>query len=423
MMNKNYFKDKKVLVVGLGSSGYAAACLASDLGAKVSVTERDINETIQIYADRLKPRHVKLQLGRHSEPFVKDNDLVILSPGVDNKSLPVIWADSYNIPMISEIELAWLVCPAKIIAITGTNGKSTVTTLIGEVLKRANMRVHVCGNIGNPFSGEVRSMQAEDYVSLEVSSFQLERIQTFKPKISVILNFTTDHLDRYDNIEGYLEAKKRIFMNQTEDDYVVLNHADPILRDLVKEINANTVYFNTSSKQNPNYSAITAVADILGIDMNIADEAFRNFKGLEHRLEYVAALNNIEFINDSKATNVDSTLWALENIDKPIILIAGGKDKGLKFDIIKDLLRAKVKCLILIGEIKQRLREEFKDMIVDIYESESLQEAVRLAYSKAKGRDCILLSPMCSSFDMFSNFEDRGSVFKQAVRNLINSHE
>jgi UDP-N-acetylmuramoylalanine--D-glutamate ligase len=278
--------------------------------------------------------------------------------------------------------------------------------------------VHICGNIGNPFSVEIEKMKAEDYVSLEVSSFQLERIATFKPKISVILNFTPDHLDRYNNIKEYLEAKKRIFMNQDEEDYLVLNYADYTLRDLAKEAKAKVIYFGTSEGLNPNYQAVMAVAVILGISQDTVNSVLNNFRGLEHRMEYVAELNGIEFINDSKATNIESTFWALKNINKPIILIAGGRDKGLKFETIRDIVRDKVKLLILIGEAKMKLRQALKD-VVDIKESDFLEEAVRLAFHNTKKGDCVLLSPMCASFDMFANFEERGNIFKKAVRELI----
>lgn len=418
MKNQGYFKGKKVLVVGLARSGYAAATLLSNLGAEVSVTDMDTSEHIKANAKKLKSKNIAIELGRHSEGFIKDNDLIVLSPGVNNKSEAVILANSYDIPIISEIELAWLICPAKIIAVTGTNGKTTVTALIGRVLQANNIPVHICGNIGNPFSVEVEKMKAEDYVSLEVSSFQLERIATFKPKISVILNFTPDHLDRYNNIKEYLEAKKRIFMNQDEEDYLVLNYADYTLRDLAKEARAKVIYFGTSEGLNPNHQAVMAVAVILGISQDTVNSVLNNFRGLEHRMEYVAELNGIEFINDSKATNIESTFWALKNINKPIILIAGGRDKGLKFETIRDIVRDKVKLLILIGEAKTKLKQAFKD-VVDIKESDFLEEAVRLAFHNAKEGDCVLLSPMCASFDMFANFEERGNIFKKTVRELI----
>lgn len=421
MINQELFKGKNILVVGLGSSGYAASCLLSDLGAKVSVTDYRANDALSTSALELEARNVKVQLGKHSDDFVKGKDLVVLSPGVDNMAGPVLWAESQNIPIISEIELAWILCPATVIAVTGSNGKSTVTTLIGRVLEAAGKKTFILGNIGNPFSAEVARMEDQDFVSLEVSSFQLERIRDFKPKISLILNFNPNHLDRHRDLEEYLTAKKRIFMNQDKDDYAVINFLDPKLQALACEIKARVVYFNTSSDVNPNYSAVMAVAEILGIKPSVINNVIKNFKGLEHRLEFVAELQGVEFVNDSKATTIESTLWALKNINKPILLIAGGRNKGLKFEVIRDYVAAKAKSVILIGETRNELRKILKN-VVDTRESDSLEEAVRTAFRIAKKGDCVLLSPMCASFDMFANFEERGRVFKETVTNLIKEH-
>lgn len=405
-------------VVGLARSGVAVASLLYDLGAKVSITDNSINDLTKNNAHKLKSKHIQIELGKHSQEFIKDTDLVVLSPGVDNSSLPVVWAQSFRIPIISEIELAWELCPATVIAVTGTNGKTTVTILIGKIIEAWGKRVHICGNIGNPFSGQVSSMEASDFVSLEVSSFQLEKIVKFKPKISVILNFTCNHLDRYKHMQEYLEAKKRIFMNQDKSNYLILNYRDPVLKNLAKETKAQVAYFNQSSRLNPNYSAVIAVGSILGIDKKICRDVFANFKGVEHRLEYVGQLNGVEFINDSKATTVDSTIWALNNINKPIILIAGGRDKGLDFSVLKDFLGNRVKRLILIGEAKEKIKQAL-GLSIPIREAESLEGALDIAWLQAEAGDCILLSPMCASFDMFTNFEERGDRFKRAVRKLI----
>jgi UDP-N-acetylmuramoylalanine--D-glutamate ligase len=392
--------------------------LLDDLGAKVSVTDKSSCATTQEYANKLKARPIEIELGSHSQAFIKGTDLVVVSPGVDNHSLPVVWAESLRIPIISEIELAWVLCPATIIAVTGTNGKTTVATLVGRILEASGRRVFVCGNIGNPFSGQVNLMQPQDFVSLEVSSFQLERIDKFKPKIAVMLNFSCNHLDRHKDIEDYLKAKKRIFLNQDKNDYLVLNKDDPILRGLAKEASAKLVYFNQSRNLNPNYSAVMVVADILGIDKKIVLDVLANFKGVEHRLEYVGQLNGIEFINDSKATTVESTVWALDNIARPVILIAGGRDKGLDFRQLRSSLGKKVKSVILIGEAKEKIKQALAD-ILSISEADSLPQAIKLAWSQAEKGDSILLSPMCASFDMFANFEERGNCFKQAVKELI----
>jgi len=417
MINTDYFRDKKVTVVGLARSGLACANLLFDLRAEVSVTDNQDNDLTRSNASKIKSKEIKVELGKHSQEFIRGRDLLVISPGVPNDALPVIWASAFNIPIISEIELAWVLCPAAIIAVTGSNGKTTVTALIGKILEAQGKKVFVCGNIGNPFSGELEIMREGDFVSLEVSSFQLERIVNFKPKISVMLNFSINHLDRYKNMQEYLEAKKRIFMNQDKTDYLVLNFQDGVLRELAKETKAEVVYFPGEDKLNPNQAAVLAVGSILGIEKELILGVFREFKGIEHRLEYVLEINSIKFINDSKSTTVDSALWALENIQSPIILIAGGKDKGVDYGAILDLARKKVKEVILIGEAKKKIASAFKGAL-SIDEAATLEEAVAKAFSKARAGDCVLLSPMCSSFDMFSSYEERGNIFKKAVYGL-----
>jgi UDP-N-acetylmuramoylalanine--D-glutamate ligase len=260
-------------------------------------------------------------------------------------------------------------------------------------------------------------MKEKDFVSLETSSFQLENIKTFKPKISVILNFSQNHLDRYKNMQEYFQAKKRIFMNQDENDYLVLNAQDPALNGLAWETNAQAVYFYKTGDSNPNQAAVIKVASLLNIDKELCLEVFRNFKGVEHRLEYVVDFSGITFINDSKSTTVDSTIWALNNISRPILLIAGGKDKGSDYSMALGQLHGKVKEVILIGQAKEEIKKVFIGHL-PIREASTLEEAVRISFAKAQSGDCVLFSPMCSSFDMFSDYEERGRVFKKAVLNL-----
>ncbi|MFH1458318.1 MAG: UDP-N-acetylmuramoyl-L-alanine--D-glutamate ligase [Candidatus Omnitrophota bacterium] len=417
MRNTDYYKNKKVVVVGLGRSGVACVNLLWDLGADVSVTDYKDDDSTRAHRLKLKSKAIKAELGRHSQEFVIDKDLLIISPGVPSDASPILWAKQENTLIISEIEFAWSLCPGEIIAITGSNGKTTVTTLIGRILSSSGKQVFICGNIGNPFSQEVRRIREKDFVTLEVSSFQLENIVTFKPKISVILNFTRNHLDRYKNMQEYLEAKKRIFENQDKFDYVVLNQDDPVLRDLAKETKARPIFFSQTKELNPNQAAVVAVGSILGIDQESVLRVLRDFKGIEHRLEQVAEINHIRFINDSKATTADSALWALNNIQAPVILIAGGKDKGVDYGIILGQARQKVKEVILIGEAKEKIAQVLKDTL-SIEEAGSLEEAVLKAYRKAVPGDSVLLSPMCSSFDMFSGYEERGNVFKKAVSSL-----
>ena len=420
MRNTSRYKNKKILIAGLARSGLSCANLLYDLGSIVSITDNNDNEVTRLNASRLKSKQIKLELGRHTKEFMRDAQLLIISPGVDNQALPVIWAQESGIPIISEIELAWDLCPATVIAVTGSCGKTTVTTLLGKILEASGKNVFVCGNIGTPFSLEVEKMQEGDFVSLEISSFQLERIKRFKPKISVILNFTRNHLDRYSNMQEYLEAKKRIFLNQDNQDFLVLNSDDAALSDLAKETAAQVVYFKESASLNPNQAAVLSVGSILGIDKELISKEFSSFRGIEHRMELVAEINNIRFINDSKATTADSAAWALKNTEAPVILIAGGKDKGVDYRVISELARQKVKGLILIGEAKDKIREALGDFLSVRY-ADSLEHAVSQAYYLAKPGDTVLLSPMCSSFDMFSSYEERGKVFKQAVNNLLNN--
>jgi UDP-N-acetylmuramoylalanine--D-glutamate ligase len=416
--NTENYKNKKVIIVGLGRSGLACANLLYDLGADVSVTDNSDTELTHANALRLKSKQIKVELGRHTQEFIRDKDLMIISPGVRSDALAVTWAENFKIPIISEIEIASDLCPATVIAVTGSNGKTTVTTLIGNMLKAKGKKVFICGNIGNPFSGEVEKIKDGDFVSLEVSSFQLEWVYKFKPKISVILNFATNHLDRYKNIQQYLEAKKRIFMNQDRTDYLVLNNEDPVVRELAKETAAHILYFSQTKDINPNQAALLTVGTILGINKEIICKVLKEFKGIEHRMEYVAEINNVKFVNDSKATTVDSTIWALKNISRPVVLIAGGRDKGLDYSIILGLGRKKIREIILIGEAREKIKSVFKGLL-PIEEAVSLEEAVRIAYFKARPGDCVLLSPMCSSFDMFSNYEERGRCFKRVVYDLV----
>lgn len=417
MRNIQQFKNLKVTIIGLGRSGVSCANLLYDLDAEVSITDNQNNPTTQGNVLKLKSKDIKIELGRHSEDFIRNKDLIVVSPGVPQDAYPIVLAERLGIPIISEIEFAFMLCEGTIIAITGTNGKTTVTTLVGNLLNKAKRRCFVCGNIGNPFSAEVENIKESDFVALEVSSFQLERIKTFKPKIAVILNFSCNHLDRYKNMEEYLNAKKRIFMNQDKADYLVLNEDDPVVKNLAKETKAEVVFFKEKDNLNSNYSALLAIGSILKINKDTCLETIKEFKGIEHRLEFVKELKHIKFINDSKSTTVESTLWALRNIEEPVILIAGGKDKGIDYQPILALAKNKIKKAILIGEAKDKIGKILKDSIV-VQKALTLEEAVELAYQSAIPGDCILLSPMCASFDMFKDYEERGRVFKKAVYDL-----
>lgn len=421
-MNKSDLKDKKVVVVGLARSGIASAILLKNSGAKVFVS--DIKDDSETRKDRegLKRRAIEVEVGKHSEGLFKSADLIVVSPGVKFDAECLNWARSKNIPIISEIELGACFCPAPIIAVTGTNGKSTTTALIGEILKLSNKRVYVCGNIGRAFCAEVDKIAKDDLVSLEISSFQLEAITEFKPMVSVVLNFSRNHLDRHKNLEEYLAVKKRIFVNQDKNDFTVLNRDDPVVNNFARETRAQVRFFESSLdfngfKLNANQAAALRVGEIFDITQEDALGAIKNFKGLEHRMEFVENISGIDFINDSKATTVDSCAWALANLYKPVILIAGGRDKGADFRPIRDLIRRKVKNLILIGEAKEKIKDAYKG-ITPIIEIDIFKKAVYAARDLANEGDCVLLSPMCASFDMFRDYEERGRVFKEIVKEL-----
>ncbi|MFC1675196.1 UDP-N-acetylmuramoyl-L-alanine--D-glutamate ligase [Candidatus Omnitrophota bacterium] len=417
MKNTERFKNLRVTVVGLARSGLACAGLLQELGAEVCVTEQSDNEITRANKSRLKIKDIRVEIGAHSKGSIEGSELVVVSPGVSDDALPILWADQSGIPVVSEIEIGAALSPAEIIAVTGSNGKTTVTTLLGDSLKRSGRRAFICGNIGNPFCGEVAKMKEGDFVSLEVSSFQLERIRDFKPKISVMLNFSRNHLDRYAGMQEYLSAKKRIFINQDKDDYLVLNQEDASLRQLAEEAGARVVYFSGNKTRNPNQAAVITVSDLLGLDHEAVAEALDEFKGIEHRLEEVREVKGVRFINDSKSTTVNSTIWALKYTPGPIILIAGGKDKGLDYTPIRSYLGKKVKEVVLIGEAAPKIRQALIGAGT-IEGAKSMEEAVRIAFKRSEPGGRVLLSPMCSSFDMFKDYEDRGREFKKRVQDL-----
>jgi len=417
------FAGKRVTVLGLRRSGLSAALLLKDRGADVFVSELGDSPQLRQNSQILAARGIDFEIGRHSQERIERSDIVVISPGINNDSPAVKWTDASGIPVISEIELGFLLCPAKVIAVTGTNGKTTVTTLIGEVISAAGQRVFTCGNIGRPFCSDVARMKKEDFVALEVSSFQLERTQSFKPYVAVILNIAYDHMDRYGCMEEYFQAKKKIFANQDNTDFLILNYDDPLLANLAGEAKSHVLFFRQEEglegefRLNPNHFAVLTVAGVLGIPRDTCIEVFKRFRGGEHRLETVRLINGVLFINDSKSTNIDSAIWALRNLTRPAILIAGGRDKKGDLRSISKLIEQKVKHMVLIGEARQRFYDFFKG-IVSLDEAYNFEDAVRIAYGKALPGDCVILSPMCASFDMFDDYEHRGRVFKEIVNRL-----
>ncbi|MDD5042050.1 MAG: UDP-N-acetylmuramoyl-L-alanine--D-glutamate ligase [Candidatus Omnitrophica bacterium] len=422
MQNTGYFKGKNVTIVGLARSGLACANLLHSLGARVRVT--DINNGPQVKSSviRFSSPDIAYELGRHSEEFISGADMVVVSPGVPWTSQPVLWAKEKGKQIMGEIEVAGMLCQAEIIAVTGSNGKTTVTTLIGKMLEKAGRNCFVCGNIGNPFSAEVGRMKKGDFAVIEVSSFQLETIIKFRPKIAVMLNLTPNHLDRYKDMSEYTEAKKRIFMNQERGDFLVLNADDQVLKSFAGGARPRVVFFDGRGRLNPDQSAVEAVGRIIGVKPEIINRVFGEFKGIEHRMEEVAEIRGVRFINDSKATTADSAIWAIRNISSPILLIAGGRHKGIDYRVIIEAARGKVKQAFLIGEAKDIIAAGLEGEI-PVRKVSSLKEAVEGSYENAGPGDCVLFSPMCSSFDMFRDYEQRGEAFKKIVFDLSRNEQ
>lgn len=407
----------KVAVIGLGASGVSAAKLLLARGSEVRATDVSHDEPVRQRAEELSGLGVLVELGGHSKDFIKESDLVVASPGVSKGCEPLEWARDLEIPVISEIELASSMFRGEIIAITGTNGKTTVTTLVGEILKEGGKDVVVCGNIGNPFSGEVEGATYGKIAVVEVSSFQLEWITNFRPHVSVILNISPDHLDRHQDFEEYLLSKARIFENQTEEDYCLLKEDLPFFNGSVRPRAKVLTFSQGGASLDPNQEAARLVGDIYRIDEQKISDVIHRFRGIEHRLEELATINGVRFINDSKATNPHAVTWALERVESPLILIAGGRDKGSDFRILKDPIQSKVKLLILLGEARGKLKTALKGS-TRIIEVATLEEAFSIARWEGETGDCVLLSPACASFDMFKNFKERGRRFKELVSEL-----
>ncbi|MGE5809847.1 MAG: UDP-N-acetylmuramoyl-L-alanine--D-glutamate ligase, partial [Nitrospirota bacterium] len=388
-----------------------------------------------------------VEAGGHPERVFLGADLIVLSPGVP-KIPPVLEARRRGVKVISELELAWLLADSPFVGITGTNGKSTVTTLVGIMLERAKKKVLVAGNIGNALTEDVSLLRGRDWIVAELSSFQLEDIETFRPKVAAVLNVTQDHLDRYHDIEEYAEAKARIFMKQGRDDFLVLNFDDPLVKSYARRARARVVPFSRLLRFNPgtcvrdgfleyngrrimrveeirikgvhnleNALAAAALARCAGADDESVAAVLREFPGLEHRLEFVREKNGVTYINDSKGTNVGAVVKSVEGFTQPVILIAGGLDKGSDFSPLAELFKRKVKLLILIGKAAEKMGKALGTATETVYAG-TLAEAVERAAARAAHGDVVLLSPACASFDMFKDFEDRGRQFKEAVRKL-----
>jgi UDP-N-acetylmuramoylalanine--D-glutamate ligase len=444
-------RGKKVLVVGLARTGLATAKFLKDKGSMVSTTEMKPKEEMREAVQELEEKDFFMEWGGHqTETFLKQ-DLIVVSPGVDLKIEPIQAASNKGIQILSEIELAYEFIDIPIIAVTGTNGKTTTTLLIGEMLKEEGKKVGVGGNVGDPLILFAEGGDRWEVLVVEISSFQLEAIEEFRPRISVLLNITEDHLDRYTGYEEYIEAKARIFANQNSGDVAVLNGDDPIVLGFREKVKAKKILFSLRERLSEgayangdnivlklgakeekyslaktplkgihnveNMMAALTAARVYGCSKKAIETVLNRFEGLEHRLEFVREIKGVRFYNDSKGTNVGSVVKSLQSFSEPVILIAGGKDKNGDLGPLRELIRSRVKQLILIGEAKKRMNRELGNL-TDTAMTQTLEEAVLLAYQIARKGDVVLLSPACSSFDMFKDYKERGKVFKDAVRLL-----
>jgi UDP-N-acetylmuramoylalanine--D-glutamate ligase len=448
--------SKKLTILGGGESGVGAAILGKKQGFDVFLSDK--GELKEKYAEQLRAHGIEFESGQHSEERILHSDEVIKSPGIPNKA-PLIQAlKAKGISVISEIEFAARYTDAKLICITGSNGKTTTTLLTYHIFKNAGLNVGLAGNVGKSFALQVAECSFDYYV-LELSSFQLDDMYDFKANVAILTNITPDHLDRYDyQMQNYVNSKFRILQNMTAQDAFIYNADDPVSSQEManRQITArlypfsivngklaegqegagvkeNELYININ--QNPLFMKITELAlqgkhnlansmaagvagRLFDLRKETVRESLENFENVEHRLEMVARVHGITFINDSKATNVNSAWYALESMDKPVIWVAGGTDKGNDYNELMDMVKGKVKAIICLTKDSSKLRAAFAGVVETIVDTDSAEQAVRVAYDLGRDGDVVLLSPACASFDLFENYEDRGRQFKAAVRRL-----
>jgi UDP-N-acetylmuramoylalanine--D-glutamate ligase len=445
----------RIAILGSGESGVGSAILAKAKGYDVFVSDKNIIS--EKYKTELVKYKIDFEEGMHTEALILNANEIIKSPGIPYKADLVLKAIEKNIPVISEIEFAGRYTSAKMICITGSNGKTTTTLLTYHIFKKAGYNVGLAGNIGKSFAYQVAT-ENFDYYILELSSFQLDDMYAFKADIAILLNITPDHLDRYDyKFENYVASKFRIVQNQTFADSFIYCADDLVIEDFMKLnpvkaekipfsikkniegngafLQENKITLNYNNNPNPlimtieqlalagkhnvyNSMASSMAASIVNIRKDIIRESLEDFVNVEHRLEFVATVNGIEFINDSKATNINSAWYALESMEKPVVWIVGGQDKGNNYDELVELVNEKVKAIVCLGVDNKKIIKAFKKSVDTIIEASSAAEAVAMSYKLASKGDAVLLSPACASFDMFKNYEDRGVQFKSAVRGL-----
>jgi UDP-N-acetylmuramoylalanine--D-glutamate ligase len=442
-------RAKRVLVVGLGKSGVASATFLQAQGAKVTVSDSKSEAQLRQEIPLLLDRGITVETGHHGERTFRDQDLIVVSPGVPFDQPQLEQARKQGIRVIGEIELAAQFVPGHVIAITGSNGKTTTTSLCGDIIKAGGKKTLVGGNIGTPAISFAEQADADTWCVLEISSFQLETIESFCPEIAAILNITPDHLDRHHTFANYALAKERVFENQGASDYAILNADNEPCVEIGKRVKSQVVWFSRlhevkrgafvrsekivfcdakgehqimpvndmllkGAHNVENVLAAVCVGMAAGVAPEQIRKAISQFKAVEHRLEYTATVKGVEYYNDSKATNVDATIKALESFTKGVHLILGGKDKGSPYTVLNDLLRGRVKTVYTIGAAATKIEAEVCG--VEVIHAETLENAVKLGSQKAVVGDVVLLAPACASFDQFQSYEHRGRVFKDLVR-------
>lgn len=442
-----------MIILGAGESGVGAAVLAAKEGYMVFVS--DAGKIAEKYKTELTEKGIDFEEGKHSDEKILGADEVMKSPGIPEKSSLIVKIRNKGIRVISEIELAYRhKGESRIVAITGSNGKTTTTSLTYHICKHGGLNCALVGNIGISIARQVAEDPKEWYIA-EISSFQLDDIKEFRPDIAILTNITEDHLDRYEyKFENYIRSKFSIVKNQTKTDFFIFCADDPVIRQHIKEYSFQSNPLPYTMQQEPNqggfikngqmnlragnetlkmsiydfalkgihnqYNSLAAglAAVTIGIRKDKIREAVQSFESLEHRMEYVSTVRGVEFINDSKATNVNSTWFALESMQKPVILILGGIDKGNDYSLLRDLVKEKVKAIVCLGTDNRKIHEAFQTEMSLIINTASAAEAVKSSFHLAEKGDVVLLSPACASFDLFKNYEDRGNQFKEAVRDL-----
>jgi len=444
-------KNKRIAVVGLGKSGFAAAKFLVVKKARLTVTDSSRAPEVLKNARVLQKLNVPVETGRHTASFIEKAELVVTSPGVPKHSFPLVLAKKKRIPVIGEVELASYFCRGIVVAVTGSNGKTTTSHLISQALAEAGRPSVLCGNVGVSFLDFIPKIKKKTVVVLELSSFQLEDSPSLRPKVAVVLNIGRNHLDRHGTLQKYIQAKERIFSNQRQEDFTILNYDDPLVRRMAKKTRAQVIFFSKrplakgvylkdgqmiadirnrnrlliiparfrlkGAHNIENILGAVAVAAILGLPQEKLQRSLDRFEALEHRIEPLGGCGGVQFVNDSKSTTVESTKAAILSLSTPVILIAGGKDKGADFGGLERLLKDHVKQVILYGEARKKIAEAWK-RYRSTRMTERFEEAVRLAYESASPGDTVLLSPMCTSFDQFGSFEERGDAFKEIVGQL-----